>query len=109
MIISDETVQKGLKYLAETDEQLGQLKGHVKGLEHRLKTLKAQVYINAKGNGTDGDRKALAEINSDVVTMYEEYAGAVAEMETIIAKRKTRELGICVWQTSSANSRKGNI
>jgi hypothetical protein len=107
MIISDDTVQKSLVYLAETDERLGQLKGRVKALEYQLKTVKAQTYLDSKG--TVDERKSTAEITEDVIGMNIELSNAITELETIIAKRKTRELGIEVWRSVNANRRHGNL
>jgi hypothetical protein len=109
MIVSDERVQKALKYLAETDEPLAQARALMKGLEHRLKTLKAQVYIEAKGHGTDGDRKAMAEVDTRAVSMQCKIEDAFADVETMSAKRKTEELIVEVWRSCNSNRRKGNI
>ena len=109
MIITDEKTQQSLDYLASTDEKLAKLKARMKGLDHAIKVLKADIFLQEKGKGTDSDRKAKAEVHSDVISMYEELHDAFADVEIIEAKRKRAELNIEVWRTEQANRRKGNI
>ena len=96
-----------LEYLLETDERFGQLRGVLAGLEHRLKTCEAIGYLQASGSAET--RKAIAR----QTTEYRELAGEIeditAELHTIAAKRKTRELVIEVWRSQNANKRAGNI
>lgn len=109
MIVNDDKAHKAVSYLASTDEQLGPLKARMKGLEHRIKTLKAQVYLESKGQGTDGDRKAMSEVHTEVVSLQSELENAFADCEIVMAKRKTAELLVEIWRTENSNRRAGII
>ncbi len=104
-----EKVSDCLDYLLSTDEEYGELRGRVKGLEHTLKVVKAQAFLEAKGEGTNQEREAKAYTSEDYRRTREVYENAVIEMETIAAKRKSRELTIEVWRSQNANRRQGNV
>lgn len=102
-MITDDSAEKALRYLASTDEQLGELVGQVKGLEHRMKTEKAIAFL--QHSGTVAEREAAALTGIEYLAMVDKYETAVTEMEIIRAKRKTRELGIEVWRSQNSNRR----
>lgn len=104
-----EKVTDCLDYLISTDDEYGRLRGAVKGFEHRLKIAKAMAFLDAKGEGSQGERAEIAIASQSYKDLVEEYENTVAEMETIAAKRKSRELTIEVWRSQSANKRTGNI
>ena len=104
-----EKVTDCLEYLISTDDEYGELRGHVKGLEHRLKVAKAMAYIETSPDQAVAMRESLALTSETYKNALETYENAVVEMETIAAKRKSRELTIEVWRSQNANKRSGNI
>ena len=102
-MITDEAAEKALRYLASTDEKLGELVGHVKGLEHRMKTEKAMAFM--QHSGTVAEREAASQTGPQYLSMITEHEAAVTETEIIKAKRKTRELVIEVWRSQNSNRR----
>lgn len=103
-MITDEAAEKALRYLASTDEQLGELVGLVKGLEHRMKTEKAIAFLQS-GQKSVAAKEAEALASDNYLAMLQTYEEAVTDMETVKAKRKTRELGIEVWRSQNSNRR----
>ena len=104
-----EKVTDCLDYLLSTDDEYGELKGRMKALEHRLKVAKAEAFLDAEGKGTDKQKESLAYTSEVYRQKVEEYENVCIEMETIAAKRKSRELTIEVWRSQNANKRQGNI
>lgn len=102
-----EKVTDCLDYLLSTDEEYGALKGKVKALEHRLKVAKSEAYLEATGD--QKKREADAYTSAVYRQKLEEYENATIDMETIAAKRKSRELVIEVWRSTNANRRAGNV
>lgn len=100
-------ISEALEYLAGTDETYGWQRGHVAGLEYRIKSIEATGYLNS--DGTQEQRKAMARTDQAYLEMINEYENAKIDLEVIAAKRKTAELHIEVWRTQQANKRQGNI
>ena len=106
-MIPDKRVEQALGYLAETDEQYGQLRGHVSALDYQIKIAEAEAYLDAEG--TVGEKQAQARTSQVYRDKVNEYKDAKIELETISAIRKRNELIIEVWRTQSASARRGNI
>jgi len=98
-------IAKALYYLAETDEKYAVLIARVKALEYQVKTIKAFGFLNA--SGTVGEKTAISESSAPYKAWIEDYENAVADKETITAKRKRAELTIEVWRSLNANRRQG--
>ena len=101
-------VSEALEYLESTDDKLGQLKASAKYYDYKVKQVKAAQYLSHT-QGAVADKEAKALISPEVKDAYREKRDVEAEMETIIAKRKTAELHIEVYRTQAANRRQGNI
>ena len=104
-VISENQVEKAMNYLAETDEDYGKSVGLVKGLEHYLKTVKSQVFLNS--SGTVAEREAKSYASKDYREKILEHQNAVTDKEIMAAKRKRAELTVDVWRTQQANRRQG--
>lgn len=100
-------VSECLQYLAETDDEYGQLKGCVAGLEYLIKVAESEGFLAAQG--TVGECQAKARSSEKYKSAVENYTDAKIEMETIAAKRKTAELTIDVYRTQQASKRQGII
>lgn len=104
-MVSEEQVENALKYLASTDEQVAQLKGHMKAAEHLLKVGKAMAFLKADGN--NAEREAAALTSDEYAGLVEELENAVADYETIHNKRERAVLTIEVWRSENASRRQG--
>ena len=104
---TEATVDAALQYLASTDAEYGRLVGHVRGLEHRLKVVKATVFLDAAG--TVAEREAQAYASEEYGAGLTEFEDASIELETIRARRKRAELTIEVWRSLNSAAKRGNI
>lgn len=106
-MISDERLQKSLKYLAETDEPCAKAKSLLVGLDHQLKTIKAVSFTTASGTMAEKEAKAYASQS------YREHVAkieqATYDYEILRNKRLTEELVVECWRSINANRRKGNV
>lgn len=105
--MSIKTPDNALLFLSETDEMIGKLDGQVKAAEFLIKQKKGMAFLDC--DGTVAEKEARASLAPEVLEAQQEYVDAVQALKTLQAQRKTRELQIAVWQTTSANTRRGNI
>ena len=101
-------VTECLNNLALSDKRHGELKGRVKAWDHRLKTQKAllKLQANAPSNNAKED-EALA--SNTYQSLVNEYENDCAEFYVLEAERATWALTVEVWRTQQANKRHGNI
>jgi len=104
-MITEDRLQKALTYLAETDEELAQLKANVERAEYLKKRVRAAVFLSA--SGPVEERKAKAEVSQEVENIERDYTRALVAYEHIAAKRKTEALIVDVWRSINANRRQG--
>ena len=101
----EKQVGAALQYMADTDAPCAKLTARVKALEFQCKTIRALEYLDA--TGTVAERDALSYASKVFRAFTEDYENAVAEHETIKARRKRAELTIEVWRSLNANRRQG--
>ena len=102
-MITDETAEKAVMYLASTAKQLGEVCGNVELQAHMMKTHRAMAFLEA--TGTVAEKEHTAWTVSPVMEAIKEHADAITERETIRALRKAAELKIEIWRTQSASNR----
>ena len=101
------TMDECVEFLCASDGPYAEAKAKVKYLDKKLKVIKAQAFLAAKGTGEV--RKAESEVSDLHAEALEEYKDACLDMETLGVERETINIRIEIWRTKSANSRKGNI
>lgn len=106
-MVTDERMEKALKYLATTDEESAELKTQVARCEYLGKRIRARQFLMAEGSVEA--KKATAETSQEALLADEDLSRAILAYEKIRAKRTTEELVIEVWRTASANRRQGNV
>jgi len=105
--LNDSRVEKALILLSSTDEEHAILAGEVKRLEEWIKQAKAHVFLLSQG--TVAEREAQALDSPSFSKAVEEWADTFKEYKTLDNKRQ-HEIRITeIWQTLSANRRKGNL
>jgi hypothetical protein len=104
-MITEDRLQKALTYLAETDEELAQLKANVERAEYLKKRVRSAMFLSA--SGPVEERKAKAEVSQEVENIEHDYTRALVAYEHIAAKRKTEALIVDVWRSINANRRQG--
>lgn len=107
-MISDDRLQKALTYLAETDEEAAMLKTDVERREYLKKRVRAIEFLAAEGKSVE-ERKARAEMSTEVENVEHDYCNALQRYEHIAAKRKTEALIVDVWRSINSNRRAGIV
>jgi len=97
-----------LELLVNTDEVAARAKAYVKGMEHKLKVIKAEEFLKAEVKSV-AEKEAQAISSPAHINAVNEYENAVYDNELYHAQRKTAELHIEVWRSHNANKRSGNI
>jgi len=107
MSISDERMERALRYLAETDELVAEAKTQVARCEYLSKQVRARVFLTATGD-TVRERECMAETSQEVSEVDGELAKAILAYEKLRAKRTTEELVTECWRSINANRRQGH-
>lgn len=105
--LDEDRVEKALKYLAETDSKHAIAKAEMDSAEEYLKSVKGLCFLQA--SGTVAEREARAVSDPDYTTAISTWTDLVKKFKTLDNKRQTEIRMIEVWQTLSANRRKGNV
>jgi hypothetical protein len=106
-MISEERLEKALRFLAESDEDFAESKVHMLRLDYALELARKREFLTAEGNNEE--RKAKAESSDHVQTVQGTYLDAVGAFEKKRAKRATEELIVEVWRSLEASRRQGRI
>lgn len=105
--LTDNRVAMALAELSQTDETHAALAGEVKYRDAKLKQAEAHAYL--KADGTIAERQAKALISPEYDKALDEQLKAFVDFKTLDNQRN-HEIRITeIWQTLSANRRKGNI
>lgn len=103
-MISDERAEQALEYLLSTTGKIGDAKAELERSEILRKRIRKRVFLAS--TGTIAERDAHAECNEDVQLSDDRYIAAIAEYETLRAKRDIETIALDVWRTESANRRR---
>ena len=105
-MISDERTEKAVEFLRDTAEQYGQMRGRVAYTSANLRRVKSIVMLSREGGV--GAREAEAYASPAYLLAMEDEQNAVADYETLRAKREAAQMTIEVWR-SQASARKAGI
>ena len=105
-MISDERTEKAVEFLRDTAEQYGQMRGRVAYTSANLRRVKSIVMLSCEGGV--GAREAEAYASPAYLLAMEDEQNAVADYETLRAKREAAQMTIEVWR-SQASARKAGI
>lgn len=106
-MISEERLEKALRFLAETDESAAELKVQVERKNYLVDLSRRRGFKLSEGNIEE--RKAIAEMSDETKEAFNEYLSAMLEWEKLKAKRATEELIVEVWRSLEASRRQGRI
>lgn len=105
--LNDNRVEKALIFLSSTDEEHAELSGEVKRLEERVKQAKSHAFLLS--SGTVAERDAQAIDSPTYKNAVDEWIEAYKKFKTI-ENQRLHEIRISeIWQTLSANRRKGSL
>lgn len=105
-MISEDRLEKALKYLATTDEECAELKAEVSRREYACKLARARELVLAAGSSVEV-RKAIAEQSQSVIDAEDLLANAIVDFEKVKAKRQTEELIVEVWRSVLSARKQG--
>ena len=103
-LVSDEDVSKALDFLRDYAPKIGQARGEVIRLEHRLKTVESFERLKSEAK-TEAAKQADARTSKQYKETAEALAVATAEFETLKGLRDAAAMKIEVWRTMAANLR----
>lgn len=103
--LTDERAEKGLHFLATTDEQAADLKVEAQRLEDEIKAVKAAIFQRVEGGAEL--RKAMAETHESTVEARNKYYAALMKHEHMTNRRRTEERITDLWRSVNANRRQG--
>jgi len=107
-VISDERLEKALRYLARTDMACALAKAEVARAEYRIKLARSAGYF-ASEERTVESRKMDAERSPLMEQAEGSYATALVAFEQLRAKRETESIIVETWRSLNANRRSGNV
>lgn len=105
--LNENRVESALKFLSSTDEEHAILGGEVKKLEEGLKMAKAHSFLMS--DGTVANKEAEALTSPKYRSALDEWIEAYKAFKILDNKRQHEIRIIEVFQTLSANRRKGTM
>ena len=106
-MISEDRVEKSLKFLRETDTLAANARAMMVGLDDQKKTIFAVEYVNA--TGSQGDKAEIARSSTAYIEHLKKYKDSVFDYEELRNRRQTEVLIVETWRSQNANMRRGNI
>jgi hypothetical protein len=104
-MISQDRLEKAMRYLAETDEQVAECKGEILRLENLIKRVQYRLFLSAQGSVEA--RKASAGCSAETAKLEEELVAGVVRYEGLRAKRETEKTIVEVWRSLESSRRQG--
>lgn len=102
------SVEKAVRYLADTDESCAMAKARMLAGKEHIKTTLATCFLDAPGSSVK-ERESEAMASEAYRKVVDDYADAVADYETQKNKRLRAELTIEVWRSVNSAKAKGVI
>jgi hypothetical protein len=106
-VISDDRAEGAVMFLRDTSEEYGQLRGRVAYCEANLRRVKALEMLGKSGGV--GEREAQAYASPAYHEAMQEQENAVADFETLRAKREAAQMTIEVWRSQSSARKAGVV
>lgn len=103
---SEDEIERAVHFIAAKAPLVGQLRGQKGYIEHRMKVIEAQGYLDA--SGTVDERKSRAKLNPELEELAKELRDVEDEMATTYTQIRAADLKIEVWRSQGANNRRGN-
>lgn len=104
-MIEEEKAEGAVKYLRDTAEKYGKLRGHMEYCDGRLRRVKSLLMMGKPGSVAERETQAYASEAYEAA--LKDLENATAEYETIRALREAAVYTIEVWRSQSATKRQG--
>lgn len=108
-MIDDQKAEEAVEFFGDNAGLIGRLRGQKDYLEHRIKVEESLQFLATPREWTVAERNHAAKCHDQVLALIEEKENVIAELETLLTRAKGHELTVSVYQTQSANLRRGNI
>lgn len=105
MPISSDRMEKALRFLAETDDEVAEAEGEMQRAEYKHSLVKDRIFLTS--DGTVAERNARAGCASEALEAHESYVQALIKVKQLRAKRETESQVIGVYRTQEASRRQG--
>ena len=105
--LNENRVEIALKMLSSSDEDHANLSGQVKYLEEAIKQAKARVFLQSEGTVAERQEKAIASVSYDIAVRN--WIDALEEYKILDNERNSQARIFDMFQTLSANRRKGML
>ena len=105
-MITEERVEKSIRYMAESDEPYAYAHAKAKAIEKEEKIVKAQAFIDAKRlYDTVAEANAVAESSQEYKDWKDRWENSLADVKLLENKRETEKVIWETWRTEQANLR----
>ncbi len=100
-------IQSCVDFMVDTDDMFGELSASIEAYDYLLKQAKAFAFLEA--SGSVAEREATAITSDGYQELVKKLEIVRKDFFIIKAKRATADMQTRLYQTKSANSRKGNL
>lgn len=104
-MISEERAEAAVEFLRDTAERYGEARGYSEFCDANLRRVKA-LEMASKAGGV-GEREAAAYASTAYGAALEDMQNAVADYETLRAKRDAAQMTIEVWRSQNSARKHG--
>ena len=105
--LDEDDVSIAFMELSKSDYKHGELSGQVKYLEEAIKQAKARVFLQSEGTVAERQEKAIASDSYDIAVKA--WIEAYKQFKILDNERNTHARILDMFQTLSANRRKGML
>lgn len=106
--VSDDDIEKALKFLWRTAEDYAKWKARARYLDKHRKSVRAAAFLSAKGSSA-AENNQHAENSQAYRDVLKEYEEAEYNFTLLDAQRNAAQLKLEAWRTIAATNRQGNI
>ena len=107
MLITEDRLEKALRYLAETDDAIAEERGEMLRSEHMAEVAEALAYKSLEGSIED--RKRAAKTEKSVLEAWAVHFRAVVAYEKLRARRQREVLITELYRTMESSRRAGHM
>ena len=107
MHITEDRMDKALRYLVDTDESAASLRAEVERAEYKAKATRDKVFLLEEGSVAERNAKAGTNGTYDAAMIA--YFDALKASDAVRNKRATEAIVIDCWRSLNANRNKGHV
>jgi hypothetical protein len=105
--VDEDSISEAYQMLSNTDRKHGKLSSHVEYLKEAMKQAKAHEFLKSDGTVAERQEKAIASISYDIAVRN--WIEALEEYKILDNERNSQARILDMFQTLSANRRKGML